>query len=326
VRKPALDWRGLVCLAVGTCPVPAAVAADAVAIPRVAAIVRPQVNAPYEAGLRDGLREFGYVDGKNISLDWRRSGGNDEDVALAAELARSKLDVLVVFSTPGARAAMEASRTVPIVFLSGDPVATRLASSLAKPGGNATGVTGVLTELTSKRMELLHQLVPSVNRILCLMNPKNDASALQCGAASAAGRALGVQVVKMEVRNPAELDDALARLARSTRSALFVTADSIFLVNKAKVARAVRDARLPATFPYRDYHEDGVLMSYGLNPYEVGRKMAVYVDKILKGAKPGDLPIEQTSKYELIINLRVARELRLDVPQNLLIQADEVIR
>ena len=301
-------------------------AAAIAAVPKVGVLVRPQVSAPYEAGLRDGLRELGYVEGRNIVVDWRRSAGGDEDAAVATSLARSNLDVVVVFSTPGARAAMEANGNVPIVFLSGDPVATGLAVSLSRPGKNATGVTGVMTELTGKRMELLRQLVPGVRRIICLANPGNPASVLQCEAAKAGARALGLQLSTVSARNSAELQAAVLQLPRGTKNALFVTADGLFLVNKAKIARAARDHKLPATFPLRDYHEDGALMSYGLNPHEVGRKVATYVDKILKGANAGDIPVEQISKYELIIDMRVARELGLDVPQTLLLQADQILK
>ena len=295
-------------------------------IPRLGVLVRPLANAPYEVGLREGLRELGYMEGKNIIIDWRRSVGGDEDRSVATDLARSNFDVIVVFSTPGARAAMEASPVMPIVFLSGDPVATGLAASLAKPGGNATGVTGVLTEISGKRLELFHQLAPRARRVVCLMNSTNPSGVLQFEAAQTAAHTLGVQLVKVDVHNAAELDAALRALPRGAKNGLFVTADGIFLVNKAKIAWAVREARLPASFPYRDYHDEGALMSYGLNTREVGRKMAGYVDKILKGAKPGEIPIEQVSKYELIIDLRVARELGLKVPQELLFLADEVIR
>jgi putative ABC transport system substrate-binding protein len=296
------------------------------AIPRIGVLVRPFANAPYETGLRDGLRELGYIEGKSIAIEWRRSAGGDEDRTLATELVRSKPDVVVVFSTIAARAASEADKTVPIVFLSGDPVASGLAASLAHPGGNATGVGGVLTELTAKRLELFHQLAPRARRIACLINPSNPSGVQQFDAARRAAPILGVRLLKLEVRDAGELDTALRALQRGEGSGVFVTADGLFLVNKAKIARAVRSAKLPATVPYRDFHDDGVLMSYGLNTVDVARKMATYVDKILKGAKPSDLPIEQVSKYELIINLRVARELGLKVPQDLLLRADEVIR
>jgi putative ABC transport system substrate-binding protein len=300
--------------------------AAADAPPKIGALVRPLVNAPYEAGLRAGLRDLGYTEGRNIVIDWRRSNGGDEDRLLAIELARSSVNVVVVFSTPGAQAAMQANPKMPVVFLAGDPVATGLAASIAKPGRNGTGVTGVLTELVAKRVELLHQLAPGARRIVCLVNPNNPVSVLQFDAAKAAARGLGVPLTKLDARNSTELDVALLELKRTTGSALVVTGDAVLLVNKDRIVRAVRDAKVPASFPYRDYHDDGALMSYGMNPYEVGRKMAGYVDKILKGAKPGDLPIERISEYELIINVRVARELGLEVPQNLLMRADEVLK
>jgi putative ABC transport system substrate-binding protein len=293
----------LTCLAVHTA-FGLQAAADTSPIPKVGAVVRPLLNAGYEAGLRTGLRELGYSEGRNIVIDWRRSNGGDEDRLLAEKLARSKVDVVVVFSTPGAQAAMHANRTVPVVFLAGDPVATGLASSLAKPGGNGTGVTGVLTELAAKRVELLYQLAPGIRRVVGLVNPDNPVSVLQFDAASATARGIGVSVGKLEARNSVELDVALLELQRSPKTGLFITGDAVFLVNKAKIARALRVARVPASFPYRESTDEGVLISYGMNPYDVGRKIAGYVDNIIKGAKPGDLPIERISKYELIIDLR----------------------
>ena len=301
--------------------------ADQPAIPRIGVLVLPIANSPDEAGLRDGLRELGYVEGTNIFIDLRRSTGASENQrSVVADLARSKPDVLVVFSTIATRAALEATTTIPIVFLSADPVTSGLAQSLAHPGGNATGVSVVLTELTAKRLEFLRLLVPRARRIACLMNSSNPAGVQQLEAAQQAARALGVQLVTLDARNAVELDAALRALQRHAADAVLVTGDILFRVNRSKVTQAVRKARLPATFPFREYHEDGALMSYGPNLREVGRKMAVYVDKILKGAKPADLPIEQMSKYELIIDLRVARELNLNVPQDLLLRADEVMK
>ena len=301
--------------------------ADQPAIPRIGVHVVPLANSPHEAGLRDGLRELGYVEGTNIVINWWRSTGATENQrSVVADLARSKPDVLVVFSTLAARAALEVTTTIPIVFLSGDPVTSGLAQSLAHPGGNATGVSVVVTELTAKRLEFLRLLAPRARRIACLMNSSNPSGVQQLEAAQQAARTLGVQLVTLDARNTVELDAALRALQRGAADGVLVTGDILFRVNRSKVTQAVRKARLPATFPFREYHEDRALMSYGPNLRDTGRKMAVYVDKILKGAKPADLPIEQMSKYELVVDLRVARELGLDVPQELLLSADEVIK
>jgi len=301
--------------------------AEEPAIPRIGVVVPPLANSPYEAGLRDGLRDLGYIEGKNIVVEWRRSTGAIEDQqAVATHLARSSPDVIVVFSTVAARAALETTTKTPVVFLSGDPVASGLAASLARPGGNATGVSVVLTELTAKRLELLLQVAPRARRIVCLVNSANPAGEQQLEATQKAALMLGVQIVVLDARNEGELKAALRALSRSRADGVLVTGDILFRANKSRVAYAIRQARLPATFPFREYHDDGALMSYGANQGEAARKMAGYVVKILKGAKPSDLPIEQLSKYELVIDLRVARQMGFIVPEALVQRADEVIR
>jgi putative ABC transport system substrate-binding protein len=298
--------------------------ADQPSISRIGVLVPPLANSPLEEGLREGLRGLGYSEGKNIVIEWRRSAGvNEEMRSLAADLARAKVEVIVVYSTRAARAAVDATN-LPVVFVSGDPVASGLAASLARPGGNATGVSGVLTELTGKRLQLLRLLVPQARRIACLINSSSPLAPLQFEAAESAARTLGVKLVKLDARNDAELDAALHTMPAV--DGVLVTGDSLFLANRAKLAGALRKAKLPAIFPTKEYQGDGVLMSYGPSLREAGRKMALYVDKILKGAKPADLPIEQISNYELVIDLRAARELSLKVPQDLLLSADEVIR
>jgi putative ABC transport system substrate-binding protein len=302
-----------------------AVHADEPKVARIGVLVGAE--SPSEGFLRDGLRELGYIEGKNIVIEWRRfAGGGEELRSLAADLARSKLDVIVAATTAAGRAALEATATIPVVFLSGDPVATGLAASLAKPGRNGTGVSLVSTELYPKRLEYLHLLAPRARRIAFLTNSSNPVSGPQLGALQKAAPMLGVQLVTLDARNESELGTVLGALRRGEAEGVIVSSDGVFRSNKSKLAQAIRKARLPAIFPYRAYIDDGALMSYGPDLKEAGRKTATYVDRILKGAKPGDLPIEQMSKYELIINLRVARELGLKVPQDLLLRADEVIR
>jgi putative ABC transport system substrate-binding protein len=279
-----------------------------------------------EEGWRQGLAELGYVEGKNLIIERRRAESSEGLRSAAEDLVRSKVDLIVALTTTAARAALSATTTIPVVFVSGDPVGTGLAESLAHPGGNGTGVSTLSTELIPKRLELLQQVAPHVRRVLLLGNPS---STLQAGVqkeARKAGEALRVQIVPVDARNAAELDAALRGLQHRASDGFMVSSDVLFLGNKAKVAAAVARARLPGMFPWRDYHDAGVLMSYGANIKEMGRQAAAYVDKILKGAKPADLPIAQSSKYDLVIDLRVARELGLKVPQELLLRADEVIR
>ena len=283
-------------------------------------------TSPYMTGLRDGLSELGYVEGKNFVIESRLSDGGDQELrSLAVELAGFKVDVIVAGTTLAAGAALKAT-TVPVVFQAGDPVASGLVASLARPGGHGTGVSIVLTELTAKRLELLHQLTPRARRIVYLMNTSDPSQPPQLEAAQKAARALGVALLTLNARNEAELGRALRALAKHSGAGFVMAAASLFRANRSRIAQAVRKSRLPAMFPAKEYHDDGVLMSYGPNTREVGRKLAVYVDKILKGAKPAELPVEEMSKYELVIDTRVARELGIKVPQDLLLRADEVIR
>jgi putative ABC transport system substrate-binding protein len=305
---------------------PASVYADDLrAVPRVG-VLATLANSWFEPGVRDGLRELGYIEGKNIVIEWRRSARADQERSLAADLARSKLDVIVVPTTASARAALEVTTATPVVFLSGDPVASGLAATLARPGRNATGVSVVSTELYPKRLEYLHWLVPRARRIGFLMNSSNPIASSLLVPTQKAAPVLGLQLIPLDARNESELGAILRALQRGGLDGVIVTADAVLRSNKSKVVEAIRKARLPAIFPYRGYHEEGVLMSYGPDMTEVGRKIAVYVDKILKGAKPADMPIEQVAKYELVIDVRIARELGLKVPQELLQRADEVIR
>jgi putative tryptophan/tyrosine transport system substrate-binding protein len=230
-----------------------------------------------------------------------------------------------VFSTPAARAALQGT-TVPVVFVAGDPVGTGLAASLARPGGRGTGVSMLMPEMASKRMELLRQVAPGIHRIIFLMNSSNPLNARMLEEEQRTARTLGVELVSLDARDANELDVALHAMPRSAAGGVLVSPDLFFLANRAKVTQAVRKAKLPAIYPYKEYHDAGALMSYGANVKEANRKAAVYVDKILKGAKPSELPIEQMSKYDLIIDLRVARAMGIHVPRDLLLRADEVIR
>lgn len=293
---------------------------------RIGALMPSFVNSPYEAAFIEGLRGLGYVDGKNITIEWRRFTGDDKELrSRARELAQANVEMIVALNTPAARAALEAT-TLPVIYLSGDPVATGLAENLAHPGGRGTGVSIVLTELTAKRLEFLHQLAPRAHRIVYLTNLANPIGPAQLQVAEAAARKLGVQLLPIKAGDERELDTALRALAKHKGDAFAVTSDVLFYSNHAKIARAVRAARLPGAFPSREYHEDGALMSFGVNSGDVGKALAGYVVKILNGATPAEMPIEQLSKYEFVLNMGIARELGLDVPQELVVRADEVMQ
>ncbi len=294
--------------------------------PRIGVLMPPLASSP-EEGLRQGLRELGYVEGKSIVIEWRRSAETEEQLKLLAmDLARSKVDLIVAVGGTAARAALTAT-TLPVVLAPvGDAVGSGFAASLAKPGGNSTGVSAESTELIAKRLELLRVLVPRAPRIVFLMNSSDPIGARLLESAQQAARTLHVQLVTLDARNAGELDAALRALPRSEAGGVLVPADLLFLANKAKIASAIRKARLPAMVSLREYHDDGVLMSYVVDLKEAMRRAAPYVDKILRGAKPSELPIEQVSKFELVIDLRVAREMGITVPQELLLCADEVIR
>ncbi len=296
------------------------------AIVRIGALV-PLGAASFEEGLRQGLSELGYVEGRNLIIEWRRYPQSADVLQSAAEeLVRSRVDVIVADGTQAARAALSATSTIPVVLLSGDPVASGLVASLARPGGNATGASSQTTELMAKRLQLLQQIAPRTRRVILLVNPDSPLHAAILEETQRVARTLRIHIGTLNARNAEELDAALRRIQRSANDAFIVSSDVFFIVNKDKIADAVRKAKVPALVPTKDYQGEGVLMSYGPSLSWMSRRGAAYVDKILKGAKPADLPIEQVSKFELIIDLRVARELGLKVPQELLIRADEVIR
>ena len=294
-------------------------------IPRIG-VLMPAVAA-MEEGLRQGLHELGYIEGKNIVIDWRRSAGTEQELRLlASDLVRSKAEIIVAAGTAAARVAMETTTTVPVVFHVGDPVASGFAASLAQPGGNGTGVSVISSELIVKRLELLHQLMPKAKRVLFLSNPSNPTATLLRDEVQKAAGMLGLHLETLNARNIGEIDAALRRMRRTVADACLVGGDLLYLAEKARIARAIRENKLPAVFAYREFHEDGALMSYGPSLKATMHSVAKYVDKILKGAKPAELPIEQISRYQLIIDVRVAREMGITVPLEILFRADEVIR
>jgi len=295
--------------------------------PRIGFLTPLPESGPDREGFRQGLRELGYVEGKNINVEWRRADTIQQAQALADGLINAKVDVIVASGTPAADAAMRATATIPVVFANiGDPVASGFAASLARPGRNGTGVSIDSTELQPKRVELLHQLAPRARRITYLVNSSNPIAAKVFKEAETAARTLGVRLQTLDARNGRELDIVLQTLEKNPPEAVLVGGDLMYLANKGKVAAAVRKTRIPAIFPFDAFHEDGALMSFGPSLREAGRLAAVYVDKILKGAKPPELPIQQISRFELIIDLRLARELGIEVLRELLARADRIIK
>ena len=276
---------------------------------------------PSMQALRQGLRDLGWVEGQNIVIDYRFADYRyDRLPELAAELVRREVDIIVAPATAAAVAVKGATGTIPIVMMGvGDPVGSGLVASLARPGGNVTGSTysGAGMGIYAKQLELLVEAVPKVRRVAILSNPTNPANPLWTSEVKAAGRSLGVQLQFLEARSPSDFDGAFAAMTKERAGALLVVADSMFILHRARLAELAAKNRVPL-LGYSDIVEAGGLMSYGPSLPDLGRRAAAYVDKILKGAKPGDLPIEQPTKLDLIINLKTARAIGLTIPPSLL--------
>jgi putative ABC transport system substrate-binding protein len=288
----------------------------------------PQVQRYLDAFLQE-LRELGYVEGQSIVIEYRWAEGKVERLPeLAAELVRLKVDVLVASGgVPVAQAAQQATKAIPIIMTGpADPVSAGLVASLPRPGGNITGLAIISHELVGKELELLRELVPKVSRVAVLWNPANPGNTLQLRAAEASARALGVRLQPLEARGPGEIDRALAAMTRERAGALLVLLDSMLLAQRERIADLAAKNRLPAVYGLRLHVDAGGLMAYAANQLDVSRRVASYVDRILKGAKPADLPVEQPTKFELVINLKAAKALGLTIPQSLLLRADEVIQ
>ena len=278
---------------------------------------------------RQGLRELGWVEGQNIVIEYRYAEGRfDRLPDLAAELVRLKVDIIVAVATPASAAAKNATGTIPIVGISlGDPVGTGLIASLARPGGNITGVSySVGVETIGKGLELLNEIVPNVRWVAILSNPGNPLHAPAVRDLKVAARSLGEQLQLLDARGPTEFDGAFAAMAKERVGGLFVVADTMFNLHRARLVELAAKSRLPAAYGTRDAVESGGLMSYGPSLPDLFERGATYVDKILKGAKPADLPVEQPTKFELVINLKTAKALGLTIPETLLATADEVIQ
>jgi len=275
---------------------------------------------------RQGLRELGWVEGQTIALEYRWAEGRYERFPdLAAELVRLKVDVLVAPITPAALAAVHATRTIPIVMVTvHNPVGSGLVTSLARPGGNVTGLSLLSPQLVGKQLEFLTEVAPTVSRVAVLWNPASPGHVLMVREAEVAARALGVQLHLLEARGPDAFDSAFA--AMTSAGALLVLGDAMFSVQRTRLVNLAAKSRLPAIYSGRLFVEAGGLIGYGPTIPANYRRAATYVDKILKGAKPADLPVEQSTKFELVIHLKTAKELGLTIPPTLLFRADEVIK
>jgi putative tryptophan/tyrosine transport system substrate-binding protein len=287
------------------------------------------VPTPFlDEAFRQGLRELGYVEGQNIAIEYRSAEGKSERLpALAAELVRLKVDVIVAASPAATEAAKQATSTIPIVFaVSGDPVAEGLVASLARPGGNLTGLATISGEVVGKQLELLKGVAPKISRVAVLQNPGNQAHLRALRQAEGAARALGLQLQIVEARTPPEIEAAFAAMRSQRAGGVLVLRDALFREQRAKIVALAAKNRLPAVYGLREEAEAGGLMAYGASTPQLFRRAATYVDRILKGAKPADLPVEQPTKFELVINLKAAKALGLTIPPSLLGQADEVIQ
>jgi putative tryptophan/tyrosine transport system substrate-binding protein len=323
-------------LMLGLLAVPlAAEAQQAVKVPRIGYLSMLSYSdsslGPLRNAFREGLREHGYIEGQTITIEWRFADGSRERLpALAAELVRLKVDVIFTETTPATRAATQATTTIPIVFNPiADPVGEGFVANLARPGGNVTGLTQASLELSGKRLELLTGAVPRVTRVGVLSHsgvPSERSVRVMLEETEAAARTLGVQLRHLEVQGPRDLDRPFAAISREKVGALIVLNSPMFLSERRLIVDLATKNRLPAMFFLREFAEAGGLMSYGPNFPGLWRRAATYVDKILKGAKPGDLPVEQPTKFELVINMKTAKALGLTIPQSLLVRADEIIQ
>jgi putative ABC transport system substrate-binding protein len=288
---------------------------------------RPQsLDASPYAGFTQGMRELGYVEGKNVVLEWRFADGKYERFPdLAAELVRLKVDVIVLGASFAVPATKRATATIPIVMgYSADPVGSGYVASLARPGGNVTGVSATI-EVHEKQLELLRAIPPGASRVAVLVNADNPIHPAILEKLRSAGGRLGATILAVSVRTPEDIERGFARMKREGAEALIVPPDALFTKQRVQITRMVLDNRLPSVFANREYVDAGGLMSYGQPLSEYYRRAATYVDKILKGAKPADLPVEQPTKFELVINLKTAKALGITIPASILLRADRVI-
>jgi putative ABC transport system substrate-binding protein len=333
VEETTMGYRtlgGIVTLILGLLIAPLATAAPPVRMARIGwlGVGVPPTNASGVSlwHFLERLRELGYVEGQNFTMEYRWAEGKPERLPdLAAELVQLPVDVLIAPSTLATRAAQQTTTMIPIVMLAGNPVGAGLVASLAHPGGNITGVSP-MSSVGGKWLELLREAVPQVSRVTILWNPADQSNAVMWSEIQAGAHVVGVRLQSLEVRSAEQVEQACAALAPESADALIVFPSPLTTNHRQRIVETVAQHRLPAIYGYRDFVEAGGLMSYGVSFRELNRGMAVYVDKILKGAKPADLPVEQAMRFELVINLKTAEALGLTIPLMFLFQANEVIK
>lgn len=304
---------------------PIRVAAQARTIPKIG-VLWPNPPTTFE-WIRQGLRDLGYVEGRNINFEYRWAESKlDELPQLAAELVGLKVALLLTLAPSAAVAAKNATQTIPIVFVAiGDPIASGLVSSMGHPGGNLTGTTRMLTEMSAKHIQLLKEAAPSLSRVAVLWNPGNSSHRPALHAAESTARTLALRVLPVEVRGPDDLDRVFAALAGQRADGMLFIADPIFFINLKRMAELVAASRLPAITNFTEFPKLGGLIGYAPNLQEEFRRTAIYIDKILNGAKAGDLPVLQPTKFDLVLNLKTAKALNLTIAPSLLARADQVI-
>ena len=287
-----------------------------------------EIDKSLLAAFQQGLRELGYLEGKNIVIEQRYAAGQSDKLPeLVAEFVRVKADVIVVTGDPAAHAAKKATTAIPIVIVtSPDPVGTGLIASLAHPGGNVTGLSDFHGGVVTKRLELLKDVAPLASRIAVLLNPANPSNPIQLKDIQAAASAFRVTLISLEVKGPDDIDPAFTTVVKERAGALLVLGDRLFATHQSQIIKFAVKNRLPTIYSQRLYVEAGGLMSYGANFTDQYRRAAIYVDKLIKGAKPADLPVEQPTKFELVINLKAAKQIGLTIPPTVLARADKVIK
>jgi putative ABC transport system substrate-binding protein len=289
-------------------------------------------TAALEANLvepfRQGLRDLGYVEGRNILIEYRWAEGKYERFPeLIGELVQLKVEVIVTAGTPASLAVKKATTTIPLVMIAvGDPVGTGLITSLAHPGGNITGLTSIASDLEGKRLELLREVIPKLSYVAVLWNPASPFQVVSEKELQAAAQVMRMKVLSLGVQAEEQFDNAFATILKERPGALLVLADRLFLHNRARIMDFATKHRLPGVYAYLELVEAGGLMSYGPSYADMHRRAAIYVDKILKGTKPAELPVERPMKFELVINLKAAKQIGLTIPPNVLVRADKVIR
>ena len=285
------------------------------------------IDSDVFGAFRLGMRELGYVEGKSLVIEWRFADSKLERLPdLAAELVRLRVDVIVSSGTATTSAAQKATATIPIVMETNtDPVGSGFVKTLARPGGNITGLSNISVDISPKHLEMLFSMVPKISRVAVLVNPANPSHALILKSGHSAAQTKSAKILPVEARTASEIEKAFSAMVRKKAEAVIVPRDGLFIPQARQIAELATKIRLPSIATFREYVEDGGLMSYGSSLTDGYRRAATYVDKILKGAKPADLPVEQPTKFELIINGKTAKTLGLTIPQSLLISADKVI-